>query len=250
MDPFPVHPPPLFATYANRAVAACTVSAALAVKLETLSVAVILAVPALSPCAKPVVPLIGPTVAVSEVQATGCCGAWVVPSLKTSIAVNCTVVPVAIVEVAGVTWSDCGAGGVTFSVVELVVNPSQLVAEIVVVPWPTVVAVPVLSMVATVGSELAQVTWPVMSCCAVPPEAIWNVPVAVNACVSPSARLGFGGPTVIEFSKSTSSGAAAEETPSRLATIFVVPRPTPVANPVLSIDAALVFDEAQLTVVD
>ena len=72
-----------------------------------------------------------------------------------------------------------------------VVPPSEAVT--VVVPGVSAVAVPVLSMVATVGAELDQLTWPVRSW-VVPSEytpvavKAWVVPLAIEAEVGATCR--------------------------------------------------------------
>jgi hypothetical protein len=127
--------------------------------------------------------------------------------------------------------------------------PSQLVALIIVVPCPTDVALPVLSIVATDWFEDAQVTWLEMSWFAVVPAASVKLPVAVNTWLSPLAILGFAGATVMEFNWSTSSGDVVAEMLASVAPMFVTPRATPVARPVLSTVATEVLEELQVTAV-
>src|SRR5207245_10319230 len=99
--------------------------------------------------------------------------------------------PLEIEGFAGVTAIDTSAAGVTVSSVEPVMLP--LVAEIVEVPAPTVVASPVLLMVATVAVPEAHTA--LASTCV---ELSLNVPVAVNCCVSPLATEGFAAVTAID----------------------------------------------------
>ena len=78
--------------------------------------------------------------------------------------------------------------------VTLVTPPNE--AEIVDVPGPTMVAKPVLLIVATVGTEDDHVAV-VVRFCVVPSE---KCPVAVNCCVPPTVSEGFAGVTVIDTS--------------------------------------------------
>ncbi|HEV8074797.1 MAG TPA: hypothetical protein VGP66_03070 [Candidatus Acidoferrum sp.] len=52
----------------------------------------------------------------------------------------------------------------------------------------------------------------------------------------------------MELSWSTARGSVADETPVKVAPMFVVPRPIPVANPVLLIVATDVLDEVHVAV--
>jgi hypothetical protein len=80
----------------------------------------------------------------------------VVPSAYVPVAVNWSVPPTETVELAAVTAIDVNAAlVVTVSVVEPVIVPE--LALMVVVPTFKVVANPVLLMVATVGSDDAQI---------------------------------------------------------------------------------------------
>ena len=80
---------------------------------------------------------------------------WVLPSSKMPVALNCKVVPVAMVAVAGVRETDCRWAFTTVKSEESVKAPT--VAVIVVVPGPTVVAIPVLALiVATAGDDELQ----------------------------------------------------------------------------------------------
>jgi hypothetical protein len=57
-----------------------------------------------------------------------------------------------------------------------------------------------------------------------------------------------GGETLIEFSWSTARGWLVAAIPIDVAPILVVPTPTPVARPAVSIEATEVFDELHVTV--
>jgi hypothetical protein len=91
-----------------------------------------------------------------EVQTAEAETSCVLLSLNVPVAVNCLVVPTAMVELAGVTAIETKLAPVTVS--EAVPLTELDVAVIVAVPVPTPVAMPVLSIVATVVEEDVQVT--------------------------------------------------------------------------------------------
>ena len=93
----------------------------------------------------------------------------------------------------------CGAVA-TVSTVEPV-TPARL-AVTTEVPCARPVAVPVLEMVATEGVADAQVTCPVRSRV----ELSEKMPVAVNCCVAPTARLGLAGVTAIDWRVARADG--------------------------------------------
>src|SRR5580698_6374927 len=121
---------------------------------------------------------------------------WVLLSLKVPVAVNCWVEPAGMEAVDGPTAMETSVACVTISEVEPLTAPAADVdaAVMVAVPLPMVVASPVELMVAMVRSLELQVEELVTSC-VVPSE---NVPVAVNCCVVPEARIGPAGVTVME----------------------------------------------------
>ena len=80
----------------------------------------------------------------------------VLPSSKLPTAVNCCWVPAAIVTFVGVNVMDCRCAGTTVITEESVNVPT--VAVIVVVPAPTVVASPLLSMVAALLFDEVHIT--------------------------------------------------------------------------------------------
>ena len=84
------------------------------------------------------------------------------PSVKVPVAVNCCVRPLAIVGFAGVTAIDVTTAAVTVSVVVPLTLPE--VAVIVVDPAASVVARPVVEIVATAMFDEVQVTEPVRFC--------------------------------------------------------------------------------------
>src|SRR6266700_2738134 len=110
------------------------------------SVAVIVVVPAATDVAKPCEPpalLIVATPAAEELQVTWVVRSCVVLSLKVPVAVNCRVVPFAMLGFVGVTATEERVAFVTVSVVFPETSPS--VAVIVGVPAATDVARPALS---------------------------------------------------------------------------------------------------------
>ncbi len=117
-----------------------------------------------------------------------------VPSEKVPVALNCWVVPFAILGFVGVTVIDDSVAGVTVNVVFLETVPT--VAVIAVVPTSTDVARPALLIVATSGLDELQVTCVVRFCVVLSEK----VPVAVNCCVVPLAMLGFAGVTAMDTS--------------------------------------------------
>lgn len=85
-----------------------------------------------------------------ELHCTEVATSWVVPSLKTPVASNCAVVPIAIADVMGVTVIDTRVAGVTVKVSEPL-KPAA-VAVMVVCPVFTPLAMP---CVLTVATEIA-----------------------------------------------------------------------------------------------
>src|SRR5216684_1929418 len=192
-------------------------------------VAEIVDVPVPTLVARPVL-LIVATPRVAEAH-TALLSACVELSLNVPVAVNCCAAPLATDGFAGVTAIDTSTAGVTVSSVEPVMLP--LVAEIVDVPVPTLVARPVLLIVATPG--VAEAHTAVLSTCV---ELSLNVPVAVNCCVAPLGIEGFPGVTAIDTSVAGVTVSRVE--PLMLPTvaeIVEVPAPTAVAKPVTLIVA-------------
>src|SRR6266702_4654885 len=123
------------------------------------SVAVIVVVPAATDVAKPCDPpalLIVATEVLDELQVTWVVRSCVVLLLKVPVAVNCRVVPFAILGAVGVTVIVDRVAAVTVSVV-LPETPPKVVV-IVVVPAATDVARPALLIVAKAVFEEIQVT--------------------------------------------------------------------------------------------
>src|SRR5260370_1282824 len=199
-------------------------------------VAEIVEVPTPTAVASPVL-LIVATVPVAEAH-TALLSTCVELSLNVPVAVNCCVAPLPIDGFAGVTAMDASVAGVTVSSVEPVMLP--LVAEIVEVPTPTVVAKPVALIVATVAVAEAHTALP--STCV---ELSLNVPVAVNCCVAPLVIDGFAGVTAMEVSVAGVTVSSVEPVMLPLvAEIVEVPVPTAVAKPVSVIVATVAVAEA------
>lgn len=117
-------------------------------------VAVTVAEPAMMPVAAPFASIVKRFSAEEDQvnEVSGC----VLPSSKVPVAVNCSRVPAASFAVDGATVMDWRFAAITVSVDESEKLPT--VAEMVVVPGPTVVTTPELSTVATAGAEEAHVT--------------------------------------------------------------------------------------------
>jgi hypothetical protein len=171
------------------------VTARVVLPLIEPDVAVIVVVPTPALVAKPLLPgvlLIVATVADDELHCTVVVISWVLPSVKVPVAVNCCAVPRGTLGVAGVTAIETRAAGVTFTLVEPVMNKRRAVTRL--LPTATLVTNPWPFTVATVGRCVVQVTEVVRSC--VLPSS--KVPVAVICSVVPNAKEGLVGVTAIE----------------------------------------------------
>src|SRR4029077_6657168 len=194
-------------------------------------VAEIVEVPVPTAVAKAVAVIVS-TVAVAEAH-TSLLSTCVELSLNVPVAVNCCVVPLLIDGFAGVTAMEVSVAGVTASSVEPVMLP--LVAEIVEVPVPTLVAKPVALIVATVA--VAEAHTALLSTCV---ELSLNVPVAVNCCVAPLLIDGFAGVTEMDTSVGGFTVSSVEPVMLPLvAEIVEVPTPTAVPKPVALIVATV-----------
>ena len=112
-------------------------------------------------------------------------------SVNMPVAVNCLVVPRAMLGLVGVSWIETSVAGVTVSVVWP--DTPENVAVIVVEPVAPEVASPVELIVATAVLDESHVTDALRSWF----ELSVNIPVAVNCLVVPSAMLGLVGVTSI-----------------------------------------------------
>jgi hypothetical protein len=155
-------------------------------------VAVIVADPTLLAVASPAVPVALETVATVEsveLQVTVPVRFCVVVSEYTPVAVNCCVVPLAMLGFGGVTWMLTSVAAVMVSVA-VPATPPKL-AVMVLEPTPIPVARPLDEIEAVPVLEEVQATievksWVVLSV---------NVPVAVNCWVVPFGMLGVAGVT-------------------------------------------------------
>lgn len=142
---------------------------------------------------------------------------------------------------AGESEIETSAAGSTVKIVEPVTAPD--VADIVVLPVATLVARPVLSIVATLLSEEAQET--LASCCELPSL---KIPVATNVWVVPFATDGWSGVRTIELKVGAVTVRVAEPaTVPWVAVMLTVPGIELVARPVFAIEATELSDEAHVT---
>jgi hypothetical protein len=156
-------------------------------------VAVMVAVPAETAKATPLVP-IDATDEFDELQATSVVISKLVPSEYVPVAINCRLAPTRMVAVAGVTAREDRVAEFTVRKAFPEIEGSMMEAALMVaVPAETAKATPVLSIVATDVSDEFQVT-----CVAkvVPSE---YVPVAVSCWVLPTGTFAVEGATAIEF---------------------------------------------------
>jgi hypothetical protein len=144
------------------------------------------------------------TAVLEEDQVTWSVRSWVELSVKTPVAVNCCVNPLAMLGIAGDTSMDASVASVTVKFVLPFTPP--FVAVTVVLPMPAAVARPFelasLLTVATASSDEAQVTCPVMSWV----ELSVKTPVAVNCVLVPAAAVGTLGVTSIDRSVGVPAG--------------------------------------------
>src|ERR1700722_16607898 len=118
---------------------------------------------------------------------------WVEPSEKVPVAVNCTLVSLAMVALVGEMLRLVSVAEVTCIVPVLLEIPSQD-AEIWTEPAPPPSAYPYWLMVSIWGLLELQMTW-LVRFCVVPSE---KVPMAVNCCVVPLANVAVLGLIAIE----------------------------------------------------
>lgn len=190
--------------------------------------------------ATPVLPIVAAT-GFEELQTTDAEISCVLLSLNDPVAVNCLVVPVAIVEFAGVTVSDTRLAPVTVRAAVPLMDP--LAAVMVVEPAPVLIASPVESTVATVPDVDDQVTDG--NACVLPSS---KLPTALNCSVVPSAIDGFAGLTAIEIKcAATTVNTVLSLSEPTVAVIVVEPAARVVVNPDPSTVATEVEDEFQVT---
>jgi len=164
--------------------------------------------------------------------------------LNVPVAVNCFVVPTAMLEFAGVTAIETRVAEVTVSVAVPLIPPD--VAVMVEVPGPVLLANPVASMVATEVEEEDQVTE--VSNCVLPSS---KLPTAVNGRVVPTEIDGVVGVTAMETRcAGTTVKVLVSENAPTVAVIIVVPAAAVVAMPELLMLATDVDEEAHVTPLD
>jgi hypothetical protein len=217
-------------------------------------VAVIVDVPAARQDARPLDPaalLIAAEAVLDELQVTDAVKSCVVPSEYLPVAVNCLVVPTALVGLEGIIEIDDNVAEVTVSEVELVTLPD--VAVIVDVPAARQDVRPLDPAALLIAAEAVldelQVT-DAVKFFVVPSE---NVPIAVNCLVVPLALVGLEGVIVIDDSVAgvTVSEVGAEYTFPKTAMTVEVPVAIQDARPsdpaALLIAATVALDDSQVT---
>ncbi len=179
--------------------------------------------------------------ALDELQTTEVVMSCVLESLKVPVAVNCFVVPTAMLDPAGVTASETSVAPVTVSDAVPLTDPA--VAVMVAVPVPVLVAKPVESTLATPFDDEDQVSE--VSSCVLPSS---KLPTAVNCKVVPSAMDCVAGETAIATRcAGTTVRIVVSVNAPTVAVMVVEPAATVVARPELSMVATAVEDELQVT---
>lgn len=223
-------------------IAAVTLSAK-TLDVIPLCVAPMLAVPAPTPVAIPVA-LTAAADRFEDDHVAELVSVCVVPSLKVPVAVNWSVVPLAIDDFGAVIVIDCSTAAVTVRVMVLELTPA-CEALTFVDPTPVAVASPAAFMDATAElEELHTADW--LMSCEVPSL---NLPVAVNGSVKPLATEEAPALIVIDCSVAavTASANKLDETPLRLALTLVEPCALPLASPEELRAATAVFDDFHVT---
>jgi hypothetical protein len=188
-------------------------------------VAVMIALPTPCPLANP--PLAMLATVEDEFQVTELVRSCALPSLYVPVAANCWLVPLAIEALPGLTDNDTRTGAVTATLAEPVTEP-EVVAVIVVVPGATLVAYPAAPIVATAGTDDAQVADCVKSC--VLPSVYF--PTASNCCPVPSGIATPFGVIAIEISVGPLTLIVLlADRALELAVMFALPCPALVASP-------------------
>ena len=182
------------------------------------------------------------TEVVAEAQVTWLVRFCVELSEKVPVAVNCSVAPLAMLGLAGVTAIDCRTAAVTVSTVEPVIPLS--VALIVDVP----VATPVASPAAGDGGDRGRGRGPGHLAGQVLRRVVGVGAGGVNCWVVPLAMLGLAGVTAIDCRTAAVTVSTVEPvTPPSVALMVEVPAATPVASPAAVMVATEVVAEAQVT---
>lgn len=207
--------------------------------------AVIVALPAATPVASPLLPTMSLTVAIDagdDVHEADCVRSCVLPSANVPMALNCASVCCATLALAGVICSDTSAADSTTTAIVPLIEPSC--ALMVALPADCPVSWPALLTLATLPADELQLTELVI---------VWvlpslNVPVAVQPSVDAAARTALGGVTAIETSVTelTVNGVDAV-TPSSVALMLELPGATADASPTVAIVATLTLSDAHVT---
>jgi hypothetical protein len=206
-------------------------------------VAVMVTAPAVAVVAKPLV-----SIAIhdefDETQVTFAVISKLVPSEYVPVAVNRCLTPTGMVSAAGVKAMEERVA--VFTVRAPLPEILPWVAVMVAAPTVTVVARPVLLMVATDGFDEVQVTCAVISS-VVPSE---YVPMAMNCRLTPTGMLGAAGVTAMEDRvAAVPVRVVFPEILPWVAVMVAAPTVTVVARPVLLMVATDVLDERQMTCV-
>jgi hypothetical protein len=163
------------------------------------------------------------------------------------VAVNCCVVPRAIVAVGGLITIDTSAAGFTTSVAVPLTVPELI--PIVVVPVPVVVTCPMVPAVSLIVATVAAVELQCPLCvrsCVVPSV---KLPVAVNGWVVPSGIVAIGGLIAIDTSAAAVTVSTVDPlTVPQVALTVAVPVPTLCPSPALLMVAVVAVSEVHVAV--
>ncbi len=208
--------------------------------LTVPNVAAIVVLPGATLVASPVLAIVA-AAGLEELHITDPEISCVLLSLNDPVAMNCLVVPVAMLVLAGVTVSDTRLAPVTLRDAVPVTDPDATV--IVAVPVPRLVASPVESIDATALEPENHVTD--VNGCVLPSS---KLPTALNCCVVPSAIEASAGVTEIEVRcAATTVNTVLSVSGPTVAVIVVEPAPSVVAMPDPSTAATAGEDEFHVT---
>src|SRR3954470_10447707 len=135
------------------AVSVPAVTVSVAMPVAPMKLAVMVAVPALTPVATP--PMIVATVGALDIQVTDNVTSWWVPSLSVASAVKLTLVPAGVVAVSGRIAIAVTVALLTLIVAVAVRPPS--VAVIIAIPGPTAVTTPPVLTLAMLAAEVENI---------------------------------------------------------------------------------------------
>ena len=200
-------------------------------------VAVMVVVPGATALASPPGAMVAVAV-VPEVQTAELVTSWAGPEVKLAVAMNCCVVPLAIVGLPGVTTTEMTVALVTVRVA--LPDTAPTAAEMAVCPGSTEVASPVPSTVAVAGVPDIQLAVAVTSRML----ASLKVAIAVNCWVVPSAMAGVPGVTAMDtIVAAPTVRSVLPLCPSKVAVMVVVPGATALASPPGAMVAKPVWEE-------